>query len=250
MRIVMPAEAGIHKIKLLLALGVRRGDATLVACRIAFCMFLAAMLTACGGIPSTRIHQPASARPAPQLPPPVANGAIYQAGYVRPLFEDRRARYVGDTLTISINEKTNASKKSNSSASKTGNIDFEVPIVKHLPGKTFQHAELEASSSNKFEGKGESAANNLFTGMITVTVIDVLPNGNLLVSGEKLIAINQGEEFIRFSGVVNPIHVTGANTVSSTQVADAHIEYKANGYIDEAQVMGWLARFFLTVLPF
>jgi flagellar L-ring protein FlgH len=106
-----------------------------------------------------------------------------------------------------------------------------------------------ANSANAFSGKGASSADNNFTGTITVTVIEVLPNGNLVVSGEKQVAINQGNEFIRFSGVVNATQISGANTVQSTQVADARIEYRANGYIDEAQVMGWLARFFLTFMP-
>ncbi|MDP1935016.1 MAG: flagellar basal body L-ring protein FlgH, partial [Nitrosomonas sp.] len=83
----------------------------------------------------------------------------------------------------------------------------------------------------------------------TVTVIEALPNGNLVVSGEKQIGINQGQEFIRLSGVVNPVHIM-ANTISSTQVADARVEYRANGYLDEAQTMGWLSRFFLSVTPF
>jgi flagellar L-ring protein precursor FlgH len=84
---------------------------------------------------------------------------------------------------------------------------------------------------------------------LTVTVIEVLPNGNLLVSGEKQIGLKEGEEFVRFSGVVNPITITASNTVTSTQVADARIEYKSNGFLDSAQVMGWLGRFFLTFLP-
>ena len=86
--------------------------------------------------------------------------------------------------------------------------------------------------------------------MITVTVTDVMPNGNLLVSGEKQMGINQGTEYIRFSGVVNPRTVSGSNTVPSTLVADARIEYTAKGYIDEAQHMGWMQRFFLNVMPF
>ncbi len=81
--------------------------------------------------------------------------------------------------------------------------------------------------------------------MITVTVTDVMGNGNLLVSGEKQMGINQGTEFIRFSGVVNPRTVSGNNTVPSTLVADARIEYTAKGYIDEAQPMGWMQRIFL-----
>ena len=124
------------------------------------------------------------------------------------------------------------------------------PIVQGLPGKGFQGIELDASSSSKFDGKGQAAASNDFTGTITVTVIEVLPNGNMLVSGEKQIAMSQGSEFIRFSGIVNPVLVTPSNSVASVQVADARIEYRANGYIDEAQTMGWLARFFNNVLPY
>jgi flagellar L-ring protein precursor FlgH len=90
----------------------------------------------------------------------------------------------------------------------------------------------------------------VFTGTITVTVIEVLPNGNLLVSGEKQVAIGHGQEYIRLSGIVNPYFVNAANTIASSQVADARIEYKESGAISEAQVIGWLARFFLTVLPF
>jgi flagellar L-ring protein precursor FlgH len=198
-----------------------------------------------------------SARPVPSPAPAEANGSIYRGtqqaggGYrYMPLFEDRRPRNVGDTLVIVINEKTNASKKSSSGASRTGAVSASVPVVQGLPGKSFQGASLSAESSNVFNGKGESQSNNDFTGTITVTVIEVLPNGNLLVSGEKQIGINQGSEFIRFSGVVNPATIVNGNTVSSVQVADARLEYRSNGYIDEAQVMGWLARFFLSFLPF
>jgi len=119
-----------------------------------------------------------------------------------------------------------------------------------LPGKSLLGSNVAASSASAFEGKGDSASNNVFTGTVTVTVIEVLPNGNLLVSGEKQLGINQGSEFVRFSGIVNPASVSASNTVSSTQVADARIEYRGNGYIDEAQTMGWLGRFFLSVLPF
>ncbi len=106
------------------------------------------------------------------------------------------------------------------------------------------------SGNNALTAKGGANAANNFNSVITVTVTDVLPNGNLLVSGEKQMGINQGTEFIRFSGVVNPRTVTGQNTVLSTQVADARIEYTAKGYIDEAQNMGWMQRFFLNVSPF
>ena len=103
---------------------------------------------------------------------------------------------------------------------------------------------------SSFSGAGAATANNAFNGTITVTVIEVYPNGNLLVSGEKQLAINQGNEFIRFSGVINPNTVTTSNTVQSTQIADARIEYKGSGFIDESQRMGWLQRFFVALLPF
>ncbi|MBL8481335.1 MAG: flagellar basal body L-ring protein FlgH [Rhodocyclaceae bacterium] len=214
-------------------------------------MAAAAMLAGClASTPPTSVHQPMTARPSPRMEPPAANGAIYQAGWARPLFEDRRARMVGDTLTVNLVEKTAAQKKSSSNAEKSNDLSLSVPTVAGIPGRGLMGATLDASSSNKFAGKGDSAANNDFTGTITVTVIESLPNGNLLVSGEKQVSINQGQEFIRFSGIVNPTYVTTSNTVQSTQVADARIEYKATGYIDEAQVMGWLSRFFLTFLPF
>jgi len=200
--------------------------------------------------PPTAVHQPMSARPTARNEVMPSNGAIYQANFARPLFEDRRARFVGDTISINIVEKTQAAKKSNTGVERSQDMEISVPTLFRVPGKSFQGLSAEASHDSKFAGKGESAANNTFTGTITCTVIEVLPNGNLLVSGEKLVAINQGEEFIRFSGVVNPAHITAANVVTSTQVADARIEYKANGAIDSAQVMGWLARFFLTFLPF
>lgn len=207
--------------------------------------------------PPTSVHQPMSVRPQPLAAPAEASGSIYQpAMYAQsssrymPLFEDRRARNVGDTLVIQINEKTNASKKSNSSVSRSGETTFAVPLVAGLPGKSFQGAGLGATSSTEFDGKGESASNNDFTGTITVTVVEVLPNGNLVVSGEKQLGINQGSEFIRFSGVVNPSNILSGNVVSSTQVANAQIEYRGSGQMDSAQVMGWLARFFMTFLPF
>lgn len=220
---------------------------------------VATVLAGCGITPRPKVQQPMSLRP-PALPPVTAyetNGGIYQAAFSHqagtryiPLFEDRRARGLGDTIIVTLNERTNASKKTGSNVKRDGGIDFSIPSFVGLPLKSiFRDIELEANSSNSFDGKGESSSNNNFTGTITVTVIDILPNGNLLVSGEKQIGINQGHEFIRLSGVINPINIMH-NTVSSVQVADARLEYRGNGYLDEAQTMGWLSRFFLSVSPF
>lgn len=223
-----------------------------------YVLILFMFASGCTSIPATVTHQPNSLRPAHQsLAVIQPNGSILQAlnsttNGVRytPLFEDRRARSVGDTIIVTLNERTNASKSSESNVDRSGSIDFSVPSLLGIPLSFLKkHATVEAKSNNSFDGGGESSSKNNFIGTITVTVIEALPNGNLVVSGEKQIGINQGQEFIRLSGVINPIHVM-ANTISSTQIADARIEYRANGYIDEAQTMGWLSRFFLNVTPF
>ena len=212
---------------------------------------LTLLLAGCvGTTPATAVHQPMSVRPDPRPTDSMTPGAIFNAAAARTLFEDRRARYVGDTLTINVAEKTSAAKNSQTKAERTSTVDNSLPTILGLPFKSLQGLALGADSSTKFDGKGQNSSTNDFTSTITVTVIEVYPNGNLLVSGEKQIGLKDGEEFIRFSGVVNPITISVSNTVQSTQVADARLEYKANGFVDTAQVMGWLGRFFLTFLPF
>jgi flagellar L-ring protein precursor FlgH len=216
----------------------------------ALLMLLSALLAGCVTMtPSTAVHQPMTIRPEARTATAPANGSIYNVANARPLFEDRRARFIGDTITINIAEKTAAAKKSDTKAERTDDRALGIPTVSGLPFASFQGAKLATNSETKFDSTGENNSSNNFTGTLTVTVIEVYPNGNLLVSGEKQIGLKEGEEFIRFSGVVNPINITAGNTVQSVQVADARIEYKANGFIDSAQVMGWLGRFFLTVLP-
>jgi flagellar L-ring protein precursor FlgH len=213
---------------------------------------LIAALGACGLVPKEPIvQQPMTARP-PQ--PPVGTrspGAIYNAGYAgRPLFEDQRPRNVGDILTIVISENVNATKSSAANTNRAGNGSFAVPTTPGIFGGLFNNTNLSATGANKFTAAGGASAANTFSGTLTVTVTEVMSNGNLMVSGEKQMLINQGNEFVRFSGVVNPTTISGSNTVFSTQVADAKIEYSAKGYIDEAQNMGWLQRFFLNLAPF
>ena len=201
--------------------------------------------------PPTTVHQPMTQRPKPTQQPVLNSGSIYQPDHARlALFSDRRARFVGDTITALIEERTTASKKSSASAARESSIDLPTPTVAGIPGKALQNVNVSASAATEFEGSGDAASNNLFTGSLSVTVIEVLENGNLLVSGEKQVTINRGTEFIRFSGVINPINITPTNTVSSTRVADARIEYRGTGYVAESQTMGWLSRFFMSVYPF
>jgi flagellar L-ring protein precursor FlgH len=185
---------------------------------------------------------------APDAP---INGAIYSHGYgTQALFEDRRPRRIGDILTVLVRENVNATKNSGSNASRSTSAASNLGVVPGFMRGLLGDLSLDASGENSLSAKGGANAANTFNGVITVTVVEVLLNGNLAVSGEKQMLINQGTEFIRFSGVVNPRTVGSNNTVPSTQVADARIEYSSKGYIDEVQSMGWLQRFFLNIAPF
>lgn len=214
----------------------------------------ALLLGGCAQIPrEPLVHQPMTSRADAQvLPAASGNGAIYRTGFgFQALFEDRRPRNVGDILTILVAENVNATKSSAANASRSGSASAALGLIpKILSGLISSAQNASADGKNIISAKGGANATNAFNGVITVTVVEVLPNGNLIVSGEKQMLINQGTEFIRFSGVVNPRTVSGNNTVPSTQVADARIEYSAKGYIEEAQTMGWLQRIFLNVLPF
>jgi flagellar L-ring protein precursor FlgH len=230
-------------------------------------MLLAMLLAGCNTDPSTNVKQPMTIRPNPMPPTAQADGAIYHAFNSRPMFEDRRARFVGDTITVTLVEKTAGSTAGAGSSSRTGSAAVAVgtPTILgytptsisrlNLPGisgttQANLNTSFTASSSLKNDSKDSNSNTNSFTGSITVTVIEVLPNGNLMVSGEKQIAVNSNTEFIRLSGVVNPMNITSANVVSSTQLADARIETKEKDSVDGAQIISMLSRFFVALLPF
>ena len=200
-----------------------------------------------------------TARPQNASTAPVGNGSLFPqvalaggaAGGWRPLFEDRRARQVGDTLTVSIDEATTASKAGGNKAERKNSLDQSVTgatAAGRFPAQLAK-AGVTFASASTFDGKGTATENNSFVGAMSVTVLDVLANGNLIVAGEKQVAIGDSEEFIRFSGVVNPTMMIG-NSVRSTQVADARLEYRSRGTIDDAMRPGWFSRAFSVVNPF
>jgi flagellar L-ring protein precursor FlgH len=216
-------------------------------------LLLGTLVSGCAAVqstPPTAVHQPMSARPSAQTAGWPQNGAIYRSGQGRTLFEDRRASRVGDIITINLIERTSAQKSANASTKRASSLGGGITASSKLPLPGLTGLSAEAASDSTFSGEGAAAANNVFNGTITVTVIDTLANGNLLVSGEKMLTINQGNEFIRFSGIVNADNITASNTVQSTQVADARIEYRGSGFIEESSSMGWLHRFFNAINPF
>ncbi|MGR9115539.1 MAG: flagellar basal body L-ring protein FlgH [Gammaproteobacteria bacterium] len=202
-------------------------------------------LQACSPLP-TRDPAFASVRPADLRPPQQNNGAIYQANYDMRLFEDHIARRVGDILTISLQERTNAKKIADLDTQKDTSIRVVAPMLLGASPATIlgQELDTELSTAHEFGGEGEANQSNSLTGNISVTVVEVLPNGNLRVRGEKRVTLNQGDEFIRLSGIVRPVDIDVSNTVPSTLVADATIMYTGSGALADASKMGWLARFF------
>jgi flagellar L-ring protein precursor FlgH len=212
-------------------------------------VLLACTLAAgCGGVP---VQEPTSVKPAVQARAPQQNGAIFQESVsFRPLFEDRRARYVGDTLTVVINESTTASKNAALSAARDASANASFTAVPGISATSLPRNNLAGSATTKQDTKDSTSANNAFTGTITTTVTDVLPNGNLMVSGEKQVGINGEIEKLRFSGVVNPLYIINGNQVSSSTIADARIEVGTRTKLDAEQVIGSIARFFFSFMPF
>lgn len=180
---------------------------------------------------------------------PARNGAIYQTTSYRPIFEDHRARLVGDTLTVQIVESVSASQKSNSTIDKSGSLKAGITALPGIAANSFGTASIGGSSANTFAGKGETQNTNTFSGTITAIVTAVLPNGHLVIAGEKQIGVNHNVDVLRFSGQVDPRAIQSGNTVASISIANVRVEQRGRGQQAEAQGIGWLSRFFLNVLP-
>ncbi|HET7267203.1 MAG TPA: flagellar basal body L-ring protein FlgH [Oleiagrimonas sp.] len=207
-------------------------------------------LSGCAGVFHDSIVGNVKPVTVPPPAPALADGSIFQGNRSnRALFEDLRPHRVGDLLTVLFDEQVSASKRSQSSANRSSKTSFSPDLVPAGLERLGDYG-MDIKSGTDFKGGGATSAGNTFTGTLTVTVVKVLGNGNLRVRGEKQIAINKGTEFIRFSGTVDPRHIGTNNSVLSTRVADARIEYVGDGYISDAQRMGWLQHLMLDIWPF
>jgi flagellar L-ring protein FlgH len=175
-----------------------------------------------------------------KLPPP-NDGAIYQAGREMVLAENPVAHHICDIVTIVLNEATAAQKSATTTTSKANTVTLPAPT---LLNKNVSWLNSNLNNASKFNGEGASAQSNSLTGYLTATVLKVLPNGNLFVAGEKQIALNQGKEFVRVTGVIRPSDLAADNSVPSFRVASARITYNGKGAIADANTQSWLARFF------
>lgn len=214
-----------------------------------------ALLAGCSGLPTENHpdYAPTEFVEIPEMENTAPTGAIYQSSRNISLFEDVKARQVGDIVTVVLAEATNAGKKSDTTLDKSNSNTITNPTFGADAAGVGSDLSLgfDLSSSGSFEGESESNQSNSLQGSIAVTIARVLPGGNLYIQGEKWIHINQGNEYIRLRGIIRPEDIGSGNTILSTKVADARISYGGTGAPAEVNVVGWLSRFFMSPLwPF
>ena len=230
-----------------------------LAARLAVVLAALLLLGGCetlARLPPVDLVLPTAAMPL-ALPAPASaagasaarSGAIFQADRYRPLFEDHRARIVGDTLTVAIAEKVSAVQKSTSTLDRAGSMSADLTAAPLLKAAALARLSAAGTSANTFSGKGTTENSNDFSGTITASVVQVLPNGHLIISAEKQIGVNANVDVLRFSGQVDPRAIAPGNTVQSSHIANVRIEQRGRGQQAEAQSMGWLARFFMSLMP-
>lgn len=217
-------------------------------------------LSGCVATPKPLVSGPTSADPAPIPMAQTSPGSLYQPGRYRSYFRDDVPSRVGDSLTVVIQERASSSLSEEARGSRDtrlGNeigVEMDAPAINRIfgwsPGKKSLSGELSASGGEKVDGRGSRNNSSSFTSSISVTVVGILANGYLRVSGEKQVQINEDSEQIRLSGTVNPRDILPGNLVSSTKVTDVRLEQQTAGNQSLFAKPGWLTRFFMSVLPF
>lgn len=204
---------------------------------------------------------------APVIPPietkeQPKDGSLYHQHQSLALFGNTNNHRVGDIITITLNERTVSTKSSGVNVDKDNDVSLleggNNTILGHDTNKRFPIAGIDdvtiptsASQSRSFSGDASADQSNSLQGNISVTITEVLPNGNFMVKGEKWMTLNSGNEYIRISGMIRKEDVSLQNTISSTKLANARITYSGTGDLANSQKMGWLSRFFNSILwPF
>ena len=226
--------------------------------RLMGCAALAVLATGCASInpPPPVDVLPTTLPPVATMPRPAgpATGSLFHAASFRPAFEDQRARLIGDLVTIAIKEEIDAKQNSTSNVGRSSSAEGRItalPLISgSLAGKMAGKTAIGAGYDNTFEGKGDTLAKNDFKSNITAIVTDVLPNGHLVVAGEKQVGVNRSVDVLRFSGIVDPRRLAPGSVIDSRYVANVRVISRGMGEQAEAQAMGWLGRFFNTITPF
>ncbi len=180
-------------------------------------------------------------------------GAIYAASKGGLFATDRRAREVGDILTVSLSETFAATKSQTAASAKTDAFDVDLPvgIPNMFTGGYDKGADpLKAGTTRSFAGSGSAAQSNSLTGLLTVTVTRVFENGNMEIAGQKKLRLNNGDEYVRLTGLVRPEDISATNLIVSNRIADAEITYVGAGEVADSSRQGWLSRTMRAISPF
>ena len=208
------------------------------------------VVTGCESTPDTPVqaNDPFYAPIIPDYPREtiIEDGSLFRGHLARSLYSDVTARQVGDIITVTLSENTAATKSANTTSSRETSAELD-PII-GLGGNAVnigrESIQLGINGSNDFAGDAAANQTNSLQGSISVTVVDVLPNSNLVVRGEKWMTLNHGDEYIRLTGIVRPLDIDPDNQVESTRIANARIQYSGTGSFANAQEKGWLGKFF------
>ncbi|MGY2573195.1 flagellar basal body L-ring protein FlgH [Vibrio sp. C8] len=172
-------------------------------------------------------------------------GSLFNLASSSSLYDDSKPRIIGDIITVNLDEKTKAAKSADADLNKSNDASMD-PLA--VGGKDLTVGEYNFSyalkNDNKFSGSAAANQSNSLSGSITVEVIEVLANGNLVIRGEKWLTFNTGDEYIRLSGTIRPDDIDFDNTIASTRISNARIQYSGTGTNQDMQEPGFLARFF------
>ncbi len=180
-------------------------------------------------------------------------GSLYTEATATNLFSDDKAYQVGDVITVKVIENISGSGSANSQSSRDTSVDLDFPSPT-LMGKPLVNkspiAGMKAGSKNNFKGTGKTDRKARLVATISARVVKVYPNGNLFIVGKKIIKINEDEQILRISGIVEPTYIDQDNSILSSKISDMYIEYNGKGFIADNQRPGWLAQFLAKIWPF
>ncbi|MBQ1784927.1 MAG: flagellar basal body L-ring protein FlgH [Gammaproteobacteria bacterium] len=212
---------------------------------------IALTLAACASPKQVEPDDPFYAPVIPEMPneSKASNGSLFQDMQARDIYSDSKARQVGDIIVVSLNENTSANKGAKSEISKDTEVGMQAPnVLGKIPSWGGVPMAVDLGSNSDFSGESKVRQSNTLDGTISVTVTQILPNGNLVVRGEKWITINTGDEYVRLTGIIRADDIAADNTIDSNRVANARIQYSGTGSAHDNQEAGWLARFFTSAL--
>lgn len=204
------------------------------------------LLSGCMNIINPPVHYPPAVA-SNNIPPPKTHGSIYQAGHEIRLYEDKVARRVGDVLTVRLEEATKGEYKAKTNTDKKASLNYPVPT---FFGQVLPGLEIQTNTEQKFDGTGNSDQSDKLTGKMSVSVINVLPNGDLAVQGETWLTINQGQKYIQLTGIVRQQDIEPDNVISSNRIAAAKITYGARGQAGYSSNGGILTKLFNRFYPY